>query len=247
MARRIVAGNWKMNLSLQEGVKLIDALNHKNKPEGVELMVFPSHLLVSDINRLSKHIKVGVQNFSEHPAGAYTGESSLEQVKSCGVEVALIGHSERRQHFGESNEILKMKVNHALAEDLRFLFCCGEPLEIREAGAEYEFVKKQLEESLFHIPDVNMRETVIAYEPVWAIGTGRTASTEQAEEMHANIRNWVAESYGDEVAKTVTILYGGSCKPENAKELFACPNVDGGLIGGASLSAESFIEIARSF
>ena len=247
MARKIVAGNWKMNLTLQGGVKLIDALNHMEAPEGVELMVFPSHMLVPEINRLSKGIKVGVQNFSEHAEGAYTGETSLDQAKSCGVEVALIGHSERRQLFGESHEVLKMKVNHALAEDVRFVFCCGEPLEIREAGSEYEYVKAQLEESLFHIPDVNMRDTVIAYEPVWAIGTGRTATSEQAEEMHANIRKWVAEVYGEDVAKAVTILYGGSCKPGNAKELFAGANVDGGLIGGASLSAESFIEIARSF
>lgn len=247
MARKIVAGNWKMNLTMQEGVKLIDALNHMEVPEGVELMVFPSHLLVPEINRLSKGIEVGVQNFSEHPEGAYTGETSLDQVKSCGVEVALIGHSERRQMFGESNEMLKKKVNHALAEDVSFVFCCGEPLEIRETGAEYDYVKAQLQESLFHIPDGSMRNTVIAYEPVWAIGTGRTASAQQAEEMHKNIRNWVTEAYGDEVAKAVTILYGGSCKPGNAKELFACANVDGGLIGGASLSAESFIEIARSF
>jgi triosephosphate isomerase len=247
MARKIVAGNWKMNLTLQEGVKLIDALNHKEVPEGVELMVFPSHLLVPEISRLSKGVEVGVQNFNEHPEGAYTGETSLDQVKSCGVEVALIGHSERRQIFNEGHEVLKMKVNHALAEAVRFVFCCGEPLEIREAGAENEYVKSQLQESLFHVPDVNMRDAVIAYEPVWAIGTGRTASAAQAEEMHANIRNWVAEVYGEDVAKAVTILYGGSCKPENAKELFAEPNVDGGLIGGASLSAESFIQIARSF
>ena len=213
----------------------------------MELIVFPSHILVPEINRLSNRIEVGVQNFSEHTEGAYTGETSLDQVKSCGVGVALIGHSERRQIFGESHEVLKMKVNHALAENVNFVFCCGEPLEIREAGSEYAYVKAQLEESLFHIPDVNMSNTVIAYEPVWAIGTGRTATAQQAEEMHANIRKWVAEVYGEDVANDVTILYGGSCKPGNANELFAGANVDGGLIGGASLSAESFMEIARSF
>lgn len=247
MARKVVAGNWKMNLTLQEGVQLIDELNHLQYPKDVELMVFPSHMLVPEVNRISKEIQVGVQNFSHMGSGAYTGETSLEQVKSCGVNIGLIGHSERRQLFNEDNEVLKMKVNHALATDVDFIFCCGEPLEIREAGDEMSYVKNQLVESLFHIPDVDMRTTIIAYEPVWAIGTGKTATAAQAEEMHANIRAWVEEKYDCSVAEAVTILYGGSCKPENAKELFDCPNVDGGLIGGASLSAESFVEIARAF
>lgn len=247
MARKIVAGNWKMNLTLQDAVKLIDELNHGDHPEGVELIVFPSHMLVPEVNRISKDIKVGIQNFSYHAEGAYTGETSLDQAKSCGVEIALIGHSERRQLFNEDHETLKKKVNHAIGSDVDFIFCCGEPLEIREAGEEMEYVKNQLVESLFHIPDMTMRNGVIAYEPVWAIGTGRTASEEQAEEMHANIRKWVEEAYDKSVADSVTILYGGSCKPENAKELFAGDNVDGGLIGGAALSSESFLKIAHSF
>lgn len=247
MARKIVAGNWKMNLTLQDAVRLIDELNHGDHPEDVELMVFPSHLLVPEVNRTSKDIKVGIQNFSEHTSGAYTGETSLEQAKSCGVEIALIGHSERRELFDEDHEELKMKVNHAIASDVDFIFCCGEPLEIRAGGFELTHVKQQLVDSLFHVPDVIMRKAIIAYEPVWAIGTGKTATEEQAEEMHANIRSWVAEAYDESVAKDVTILYGGSCKPENAKQLFSGPNVDGGLIGGASLSAESFLKIAESF
>jgi triosephosphate isomerase len=248
MAQKIVAGNWKMNLEKEEAFDLVNQLNEKIEESTVRVIAFPPSIYVLPISKMSQgKFDLGVQNFYAKSAGAYTGEISIPQVKSVGGSIGLIGHSERREYFQEGNEFLKEKVDAALENSFEFIFCCGEPLEVREVGEELNFVKKQLEESLFHLSAEQMWKAIIAYEPIWAIGTGRTASAEQAEDMHANIRSWVEEKYNEETAKSVTILYGGSCKPENAKELFACPNIDGGLIGGAALKADDFCAIINAF
>jgi triosephosphate isomerase len=248
MAQKIVAGNWKMNLDLQEGIKLAQEIGEGDLPTDVSVMIFPPALYVERVSQSAEgKIKVGVQNFYSENAGAFTGELGIPQVKSVGGSIGLIGHSERRALLGENHEFLKEKVDAAMANDFEFIFCCGEPLEIREAGEESAYVRKQLDESLFHLETEDIKGCIIAYEPVWAIGTGKTATTEQAESMHAEIRELLAQRYDQETAQSVSILYGGSCKPENAAELFACPNVDGGLIGGAALKAESFRAIINSF
>ena len=248
MRKKIVAGNWKMNLEFQEAAELLEKLgDQKNDFGDVEVVVFPSTLYLSNFAFvLDERFKLGAQNVHSSNSGAFTGEISATQLHSIGVEAALIGHSERRLHFEESHEFLKQKVDNTLEAGLTVFFCCGEPLEVRESGQEKTFVKKQLEDSLFHLADERIEKVVIAYEPVWAIGTGRTATIDQAEEMHAAIRSWLSERYSENLAEKISIIYGGSCNQNNAKELFACPNVDGGLIGGASLIAESFIEIIKA-
>ena len=248
MAQKIVAGNWKMNLSLSEGVKLVNGIESKIDSTHVRIIVFTPSLFAHPISQLNKKdTEVGVQNFNQNESGAFTGEVSVNQVKSIGVNIGLIGHSERRLYYNEDNSIIKSKVDAAIGNDFEFIFCCGEPFEIRESNKEFEYVKRQLEESLFHLTELQIKGRAIAYEPVWAIGTGKTATTEQAEEMHKAIRSWINERYSQEIAETVSILYGGSCNPKNAEELFACPNVDGGLIGGASLNADDFCSIINSF
>lgn len=247
MSQKIVAGNWKMNLSANDAKELISGLNGEQFPSDVRVIVFPTSLYIQSVASLSSNIEVGCQNFSDQDSGAYTGENSISQLNSAGATIGLIGHSERRAYYKEDNDFLKQKVDQAITNDFDFIFCCGEPLSIREAGKELDFVRQQLEESLFHLSIENMMNRVIAYEPVWAIGTGRTASSEQAEDMHRSIRLWIAEKYNSDVADSVSILYGGSCKPSNAKELFACPNVDGGLIGGAALKVEDFTALIKSF
>lgn len=248
MAQKIVAGNWKMNLQFNEGVELVNGILGGSKPADVNVMVFPTSVFTKTLaDRANGDIAVGVQNFSQKESGAFTGEVSIPQAESVGASIGLIGHSERRALFSETDEVLKEKVDAAVAKGFQFIFCCGEPLEVREAGTEFEFVKAQLEASLFHLSGDQLTNGIIAYEPVWAIGTGKTATSEQAEEMHAEIRSWLTEKYSEQVAQSVSILYGGSCNNKNAKELFACPNVDGGLIGGASLKSESFLEIINAF
>ena len=248
MAQKIVAGNWKMNLQIEEGKTLVEEILQGDRPSDVDVLVFPTSLYVQSLSEVANsEITVGVQNFNANENGAFTGEMAISQIKSVGVEIGLIGHSERRAIFGETDADLKLKVDAALANNFRFIFCCGEPLEIREAGEEFNYVKAQLEASLFHLSADQMKNGIIAYEPVWAIGTGKTASSQQAEEMHAEIRSWIAEKYSVEIAKTVSILYGGSCNEKNAEELFACPNVDGGLIGGAALESSSFLQIVNAF
>ena len=247
MPQKIVAGNWKMNLNSEDAKALVQKVTEQNKREDVTVMMFPPSLFVADVANASGAIKVGTQNFYHEDKGAFTGEVSIDQIKSVGGEIALIGHSERRAIFGESDDLLKQKVDAAIAKSFDFIFCCGESLEIREAGNQESFVKAQLEAALFHLSKESMQKAIIAYEPVWAIGTGKTASSDQAEEMHAAIRSWITEKYDAETAETVSILYGGSCNENNAKELFSCPNVDGGLIGGASLKADSFCAIIDSF
>lgn len=246
MRNKIVAGNWKMNLLSAEALDLGRKIKEAaSELEGVELLLFPPSIFLQSLAEIN--ISVGAQNFYPAENGAFTGEISISQVKDCGATHVLIGHSERRAIFGEQTDFLKQKVDSALTHGITPVFCCGESLEIREAGTELVYVKKQLEESLFHVSAENMQNCIVAYEPVWAIGTGKTATVAQAEEMHRSIRSWISEKYSDAVAQNCSIIYGGSCNVSNAQELFSSPNVDGGLIGGASLQAESFIKIAQSF
>ena len=246
MRRRIAAGNWKMNLSLEEANELFSGISNRGAGDVVK-MVFPPSIYIHELVNSESDVKVGTQNFHPERKGAFTGEVSVKQYADLGVSLFLVGHSERRNLFGETSDFIKRKVDAVLALNATVVFCCGEPLEIREKGAELDYVHQQLKESLFHLDTNSIKNCIIAYEPVWAIGTGRTATSQQAEEMHAAIRSWIAEKYDIDTAQRISILYGGSCNASNAKELFACPNVDGGLIGGAALDAGSFLEIVDSF
>jgi len=252
MRTKIVAGNWKMNQSLDEGLKLAsEVINiaEAELPDDVKLILAPPYIhLASIIHLLNPNINVAVaaQNCNEHERGAYTGEISSSMLASMKVSHVILGHSERRAYYNESNELLTEKLNAAFSAGLTPIFCCGEPLEIREAGTHFNYVKNQLTESLSGISSDNYKNLIVAYEPIWAIGTGKTASSEQAQEMHATIRKHLTSLFG-EAAENTSILYGGSCKPGNAKELFAGDDVDGGLIGGASLNARDFVDIALSF
>ena len=247
MRKKIVAGNWKMNLNLQEGVALAKELNDAlkaEKPNCDVIICTPFIHLASIANFLDQNVvALGAENCADKEKGAYTGEVSAEMVKSTGASYVILGHSERRAYYHETAEILKEKVNLALANGLKAIFCVGEILEEREANRQNEVVKAQLEGSLYDLTPEQFANVVLAYEPVWAIGTGKTATAEQAEEMHAFIRATIAEKFGKIAAEETSILYGGSCKASNAKELFAKPNVDGGLIGGAALKADSFTGI----
>jgi triosephosphate isomerase len=248
MRNKIVAGNWKMNLTKHEVLELVSELNGLNIPDDVKVMVFPSQTMIGTAaDCIHDRIRVGAQNFSESRSGAYTGESSISQIRSLNAGISLIGHSERRTLFNEDDSVLKSKVDLAEEMGMHYIFCCGEPLDVREKGEELNFVRNQLESSLFHLDGERIKEAIIAYEPIWAIGTGVTASTQEAESMHRNIRSWINDKFGKEVAESVTILYGGSCNASNASELFRQENVDGGLIGGASLKADSFQSIINSF
>ncbi len=251
MRKNIVADNWNMNTTLQEGVGL--AKNVNNALKGVEakcdvIICVPfTHLAsVNDVIDQSK-LGLGAENCADHLKGAYTGEVSAPMVASTGAKYVILGHSERRQYYGETSETLKEKVNLALQCGLTPIFCIGEVLEQRENGTYFDVVKSQIEEALFDLSAEDFAKLILAYEPVWAIGTGKTATDDQAQEMHAFIRKTIADKYGAEVADNTSILYGGSCKPSNAKALFAKPDVDGGLIGGASLEAESFMGIVTAF
>ena len=244
MRKKIVAGNWKMNKNLQEGVALAKELNDMlitDKPNCDVVICTPFIHLASVANIIDPSvIGLGAENCADKASGAYTGEVSAEMVRSTGAEYVILGHSERRTYYHETPEILKEKIQLALANDLKVIFCIGEVLEEREANKQNEVVKSQLEGSLFNLTNEQFSNIILAYEPVWAIGTGRTATADQAEEMHAFIRQVILEKFGENIADNVSILYGGSCKPSNAKELFAKPDVDGGLIGGASLKANDF-------
>lgn len=244
MRKKIVAGNWKMNLNLQEGVALAKELNAQlaaDKPACDVVICTPFIHLASVAGELTSGvIGLGAENCADKAAGAYTGEVSAAMVKSTGADYVILGHSERRAYYGETAEILKEKINLALANGLKVIFCIGEVLEERESGKQNEVVKAQLEGSLFDLSQAEFANIILAYEPVWAIGTGKTATAEQAQEMHAHIRAVIAGKFGAEAAENVSILYGGSCKPSNAREIFAKPDVDGGLIGGAALKAADF-------
>ena len=244
MRKKIVAGNWKMNKNLQEGIALATELNDilkADKPNCVVVICTPFIHLASVAGIIDQSvIGLGAENCADKASGAYTGEVSAEMVKSTGAGYVILGHSERRAYYGETAEILKEKINLALANGLKVIFCIGEVLEERESGKQNEVVEAQLAGSLFDLTAEQFANIILAYEPVWAIGTGKTATAEQAEEMHAFIRGVIAGKFGAEAAENVSILYGGSCKPSNAKEIFSKENVDGGLIGGAALKAADF-------
>jgi triosephosphate isomerase len=253
MRKRIVAGNWKMNTDVAAGVKLAkdlqQLLNEKPAPENVGVAIAPPFTHLSEVNAVIDPAKIclSAQNCASEASGAYTGEVSVGMLRSVGVMAVIIGHSERRAYFREDHPTLAKKVDLAIGSNLRPIFCCGEVLEERNAGVQDRIVEAQLNESLFHLSDADFSRVIVAYEPVWAIGTGVVASPDQAQEMHKFIRSLVRTRYGMEIADNLTILYGGSCKSSNAVEIFSKPDVDGGLIGGAALDAIEFHRIVQSF
>ncbi len=251
MRKNIVAGNWKMNTTVPEGLALAKEVNEALKSEKAKcdvIICVPFTHLVPVAEAIdSSVLGLGAENCADHEKGAYTGEVSAAMVASTGAQYVILGHSERRQYYGETSETLRDKVALALQNNLKPIFCIGEVLEEREADKHFDVVRKQVEEGLFNLSAEDFGKIILAYEPVWAIGTGKTATDDQAEEMHAFIRGVVAEKYGKEVAENTSILYGGSCKPSNAAQLFAKPDVDGGLIGGASLKCADFMGIVNAF
>lgn len=249
MARKqIAAANWKMNLTFQQAQSLLNELFadkiELSQDQYIALGVpFPYLSLAVDKVKTLDHVGIAAQNCYTQKSGAYTGETSAEMIASMGIQYVILGHSERREYFLESNQMLAEKVNIALANGLTPIFCCGEALSIRDANAQNEYVGKQLQESLFHLSADELKKIVIAYEPIWAIGTGKTATAEQAQEMHAHLRKVLSVQYGSDVASLIPILYGGSVKGSNAREIFGQPDVDGGLVGGASLKADEFLQV----
>jgi triosephosphate isomerase len=251
MRQQIAAANWKMNLTCQQGEHLLDSILAADialAPHQLAVFAVPFPYLIMAVQKLAgrKNWFASAQNCSDQKSGAYTGEVSAEMLHSIHIRYCVLGHSERREYFSERNQSLARKVELCLENDITPIFCCGETLNIREVGAQEGFVETQLMESLFHFSEEQIRKMVIAYEPIWAIGTGRTASVAQAQEMHAHIRRLFAKKYSESVADHLPILYGGSVKAANAKELFHSPDVDGGLVGGASLNAPEFTSIIRS-
>ena len=251
MRKQIAAANWKMNLTFDQGQTLLnDILNADINLNDQQLAIFavpfPYLIMAKEVLNGKKGFFVAAQNCSDKKNGAYTGEVSAEMLQSIGISYCVIGHSERREYFQESNQMLAEKINICLEHAITPVFCCGEALEVREAEGQNEFVQKQLAESLFHLSAVQIQTIVIAYEPIWAIGTGKTASAQQAQEMHGHIRSVLENQYGKEVAQAVPVLYGGSVKANNATELFGKPDVDGGLVGGASLLAQDFVQIIKA-
>lgn len=246
---RMVAGNWKMNKTFDEGRDLaIQIINRLAASENL-VVICPPFIHLNYLSAISKGITnffIGAQNCHYEKVGAFTGEISAAMLKSCGANFVITGHSERRTLFGETDDIVRKKVDAILDEGLRPIFCCGEPLAVREAGEHFTYVESQIKASLFHLDAEAFSKVIIAYEPIWAIGTGKNATPQQAQEMHAHIRALIGNKYSGEVAETTTILYGGSCNPSNAKDLFGQSDIDGGLIGGASLKAEDFISIVNS-
>jgi triosephosphate isomerase len=250
MRKKIVAANWKMNLTLGEGEALIGGILEAGLRLAEDRQVilcppFPYLVKAKSLTRNYPHFFIGAQNCAAEAAGAYTGEVSAAMLQSVHTDYVILGHSERRAYFGETGPLLKKKIAQVLAHGMKPIFCCGEPLDVREKDTQNDYVQAQLAESLLDLSAEEISQVVIAYEPIWAIGTGRSASPAQAQEMHAFIRSALAGRYGNEAALHQTILYGGSCKPENAADLFGCPDVDGALVGGASLQADSFIGIVN--
>ncbi|MFN9583516.1 MAG: triose-phosphate isomerase [Bacteroidota bacterium] len=251
MRKKIIAGNWKMNKTFDEGMALVSEISHMISAEysgTAEVVIIPPFTHINAISRMlaDTQLKTGAQNCSNHASGAYTGEVSAAMIKSCGGTYVIIGHSERRQYFNEHNDWLARKTDAALAESLTVIYCCGETLDEREAGSYKNVIEEQISKGLFHLSADQFAHIVIAYEPVWAIGTGKTASTAQAQEVHAYIRGLIAARYGESVAENTTIQYGGSVKPDNAAELFSAPDIDGALIGGAALQSRSFTDIVKA-
>ncbi len=251
MRKNIVAGNWKMNTTLQEGVALAEEVNNalKTTKHNCDVIICVPFTHLASINNVTNReiIGLGAENCADHKSGAYTGEVSAAMVASTGATYVILGHSERRQYYGETSETLREKIALALDNILTPIFCIGEVLEERENNTYFEVVKKQIVDALFLLSAEDFSKIILAYEPVWAIGTGKTATADQAEDMHAFIRSVIAGKYGQEVADNTSILYGGSCKPSNAAELFAKADVDGGLIGGASLKCNDFMGIVEAF
>ena len=252
MRKKIIAGNWKMNKSFDEGMALVSEISNMLKDEyngSAEVVIIPPFTHINAISRMTggnSNMSTGAQNCSNHASGAYTGEVSASMIKSCGASYVIIGHSERRQYFNEHNDWLARKIDAAISADLIPIYCCGETLEERESERHFDVLKEQVSQGLFHLDASGMKKVVIAYEPVWAIGTGKTASTAQAQEIHAFIRQLIKEWYDEEVASGITIQYGGSVKAENAAELFSAPDIDGALVGGAALQSRSFVDIVKS-
>ena len=249
--KKIVAGNWKMNTNFNEALELLNfiQINSSSSPH-VEKILFPPFAFIKSIKdalSITNNIKIGAQNCSEFNSGAYTGEVSADMLKSISCDYVLIGHSERRRYFNETSEQFILKIEQALLADLKIIFCFGENLEHRKSNSHFNIVKTQLNEVLSRLPKDKINQLVLAYEPVWAIGTGETASPVQAQEMHLYIRTVIAQMFSEELAQNISILYGGSCNSQNVKELFDCPDVDGGLIGGASLIGHEFCKIINSF
>ena len=249
MRKKIVAGNWKMNNDLVATNTLISELIKKEKTTNAEVMIAPAFVNLLEASKLLKYssIIVAAQNMHFAENGAYTGEISAAMLKSIGVNTVILGHSERREYFSEDDNLLKQKIDKALDEHMKIIFCFGEKWEDRSVDNHFIVVENQIKNALFHLENENWESIVLAYEPVWAIGTGQTASPEQAQEMHAFIRNLVKKHYNSTISEEVSILYGGSVKPENAKEIFGKNDVDGGLIGGAALNADNFMEIVNAF
>lgn len=253
MRKKIVAGNWKMNKNYTDGLSLFSEVLNMVKDEvrgNQQVVVCAPYIHLHSLAALAnghQQVSVGAQNAHQEESGAYTGEISASMLSSVGVEYVILGHSERRQYFGEDNALLAKKTDIALANGLKPIFCIGETLTERENGSYFDIVKSQLAEGTFHLNEADFGKLVIAYEPVWAIGTGVTASSAQAQEIHAFIRKAIAGKYGETVAQNTTILYGGSCNPKNADELFSQADIDGGLIGGASLKSRDFVDIAKAF
>ncbi|SDL61539.1 triosephosphate isomerase [Pedobacter sp. ok626] len=251
MRKKIVAGNWKMNLDYASGISLfseiVNMVRDEKKGDQIAIICAPYIHLNSLAKLGGEVVKIGAQNCHQNDSGAFTGEISAGMIKSVGCEYVIIGHSERRQYFAESNELLAEKTVKVLENGLTPIFCIGETLEERNSDIYFEVLKAQLEQGVFGLSTADFSRIVIAYEPVWAIGTGLTASSEQAQEVHAFIRNEIANKYTAEVAENTTILYGGSCNPKNAAELFAQKDIDGGLIGGASLKSRDFVDIVKAF
>ncbi len=252
MRKKIVAGNWKMNTLVKEGVALASSFNTELKKvtlrDDTSVIIAPPFTHLTFISQVidTKKILLAAQNCSTEANGAYTGEISVEMLKMLGCNAVIIGHSERRAYFNETTDILIKKIEQTLANDLIPIFCCGERLEQREAKDHFDVIKDQISEALFGLNKDDFSKIIIAYEPVWAIGTGVTASNEQAQEMHAFIRKIISDKFGDDIADDLSILYGGSVNPSNASELFSQKDVDGGLVGGASLKPDSFIDIIKA-
>lgn len=249
MRTKIVAGNWKMNKSIQDTQQFIDDFKSKLDVESKEIIIVLAvpytHIYVAS-NLSNDQFSISAQDCSRHESGAYTGEVSASMLSSAGASYVILGHSERRSYHNESNEAIADKINRCLDQSMSVIFCCGEQLEQRMANSHFEIVRQQISESVFHLSESQIRSLIIAYEPVWAIGTGKTATSDQAQEMHHFIRCIISEKYGQHIAQNLPIIYGGSCKPSNAKELFSKLDVDGGLIGGASLNIDDFITIIES-
>jgi triosephosphate isomerase (TIM) len=251
MRKQIAAANWKMNLTHQQGEILLDdilraGINLKDHQQVIFAVPFPYLTMTNSDVANNGNYYAAAQNCYHKKSGAFTGEVSAEMLHSLNIRFCVVGHSERREYFNETSTVLAEKINICLDNFLNPIFCCGESLAVREAGTQNDFVANQLHESLFHLPAEKISEIVIAYEPIWAIGTGKTATTAQAQEMHAHIRSVIAGKYDATLANEISILYGGSVKANNAGEIFVCPDVDGGLVGGASLVAADFIEIIKA-